>query len=67
MFFFVEKIPGSKNCFYIKKFFAQELKAIEKHELDMISLGNTYIMKSHKGEIEIEKDDFVRDREKGER
>ena len=25
----------------------------------MISLGNTYIMKSHKGEIEIEKNDFI--------
>ena len=43
----------------------QELEAIEKHELDMISLGNTYIMKSHKGEIEIDKDDFIKDKEKG--
>merc|ERR1711915_952855 len=33
------------------------------HELDMISLGNTYIMKSHKGEIEIDKEQYIRDRE----
>lgn len=31
----------------------------------MIALGNQYIMKSHKGEIEIDKDDFIRDKEKG--
>ena len=43
----------------------QELEAIQKHELDMISLGNTYIMKSHKGEIQIDKDDFIRDKETG--
>lgn len=43
----------------------QELQAIEKYELDMIALGNQYIMKSHKGEIEIDKDEFIRDKEKG--
>ncbi|XP_068211222.1 death-inducer obliterator 1-like isoform X2 [Palaemon carinicauda] len=42
----------------------KELQAIEKHELDMISLGNQYIMKSHKGEIEIDKDEFIKDKEK---
>ncbi|XP_066983453.1 death-inducer obliterator 1 isoform X3 [Macrobrachium rosenbergii] len=42
----------------------KELQAIEKYELDMISLGNQYIMKSHKGEIEIDKDEFIKDKEK---
>ncbi|XP_018025449.1 PHD finger protein 3 isoform X2 [Hyalella azteca] len=42
----------------------KELEAIQKHELDRLALGNTYIMKSHKGEIEIDKDDFIKDREK---
>ncbi|KAK7062950.1 Death-inducer obliterator 1 [Halocaridina rubra] len=42
----------------------KELQAIEKYELDMIKLGNQYIMKSHKGEIEIDKDDFIKDKEK---
>ena len=31
----------------------------------MISLGNQYIMKSHKGEIEIDKDDFIKSKERG--
>lgn len=44
----------------------QELQAIEKHELEMIALGNQYIMKSHKGEIEIDKDEFIKEKEKGE-
>ena len=41
------------------------MQAIEKHELEMIALGNQYIMKSHKGEIEIDKDDFIKEKEKG--
>ena len=41
------------------------MEAIQKHELDMISLGNQYIMKSHKGEIEIDKDDFIKSKERG--
>lgn len=32
----------------------------------MIALGNQYIMKSHKGEIEIDKDEFIKEKEKGE-
>ena len=28
----------------------KELDAIKANELDLISLGNTYVMKSHKGE-----------------
>ncbi|MPC89070.1 PHD finger protein 3 [Portunus trituberculatus] len=30
----------------------------------MIALGNQYIMKSHKGEIEIDKDEFIKEKEK---
>ena len=28
----------------------KDIEAIKSHELDMIALGNTYVMKSHKGE-----------------
>ena len=28
----------------------KDIEAIELHELDMLALGNTYVMKSHKGE-----------------
>ena len=28
----------------------KDLEAIKCHELDMIALGNTFVMKSHKGE-----------------
>ena len=31
------------------------LQAIKSHELDLLALGNTYVMKSHKGEQVIEK------------
>ncbi|RXG71362.1 PHD finger protein 3 [Armadillidium vulgare] len=36
----------------------KELEAIQKHELERIALGNQYIMKSHKGEIVIDKEDL---------
>lgn len=29
---------------------AKDIEAIKTHELDMIALGNTFVMKSHKGE-----------------
>ena len=38
---------------------AKDIEAIKTHELDMIALGNTFVMKSHKGEQVIEKDDPV--------
>ena len=28
----------------------KDIEAIKLHELDMLALGNTYVMKSHKGE-----------------
>lgn len=58
-------VPSFENINYILYIF-QELQAIEKHELEMIALGNQYIMKSHKGEIEIDKDEFIKEKEKGE-
>eukprot|EP00092_Neocalanus_flemingeri_P057326 GFUD01068113.1.p1 GENE.GFUD01068113.1~~GFUD01068113.1.p1 ORF type:complete len:1909 (-),score=640.60 GFUD01068113.1:4-5181(-) len=33
----------------------KDIEAIKLHELDMLALGNTYVMKSHKGEQVIEK------------
>ena len=38
---------------------AKDIEAIKTHELDMIALGNTFVMKSHKGEQVIEKNDPV--------
>ncbi|KAF0295041.1 PHD finger protein 3 [Amphibalanus amphitrite] len=35
----------------------KELEAIEKHELDMLALGNKFLIKTHKGEQIIEEDD----------
>ena len=37
----------------------KDIEAIKTHELDMLALGNTFVMKSHKGEQVIEKDDPV--------
>jgi len=37
----------------------KDIEAIKLHELDMLALGNTYVMKSHKGEQVIEKSDTV--------
>ena len=34
---------------------AMDIEAIKTHELDMLALGNTFVMKSHKGEQVIEK------------
>ena len=34
---------------------AKDIEAIKTHELDMLALGNTFVMKSHKGEQVIEK------------
>ena len=28
----------------------KDIEAIKSHELDMLALGNTFVMKSHKGE-----------------
>ena len=33
------------------------MEAIEKHELDMLALGNKFVIKTHKGEQIIEEDD----------
>ena len=38
---------------------AKDIEAIKTHELDMLALGNTFVMKSHKGEQVIEKTDPV--------
>ena len=35
----------------------KDIEAIKSHELDMLALGNTFVMKSHKGEQVIEKSD----------
>merc|ERR1719250_251849 len=37
----------------------KDIEAIKLHELDMLALGNTYVMKSHKGEQVIEKSDLA--------
>jgi len=37
----------------------KDIEAIKLHELDMLALGNTYVMKSHKGEQVIEKSDVA--------
>ena len=37
----------------------KDIEAIKSHELDMIALGNTYVMKSHKGEQVIEKSEVA--------
>lgn len=42
------------------RFAPQELEAIEKHEMDMLSLGNKFVMKTHKGEQVIENDDDLK-------
>ena len=34
-------------------------QAIKSYELDLLSMGNTYVMKSHKGEQVIEKVDII--------
>lgn len=35
----------------------KDIEAIKSHELDLLALGNVYVMKSHKGEQVIEKED----------
>ena len=37
----------------------KDIEAIKLHELDMLALGNTYVMKSHKGEQVIEKSELT--------
>ena len=37
---------------------AKDIEAIKTHELDMLALGNTFVMKSHKGEQVIEKSEI---------
>ncbi|XP_069159094.1 PHD finger protein 3 isoform X1 [Procambarus clarkii] len=59
-----EELASKELCEWREREEKKELQAIEKYELDMIALGNQYIMKSHKGEIEIDKDEFIKDKEK---
>ena len=42
----------------------KDIEAIKLHELDMLALGNTYVMKSHKGEqvnIRISQDKIIQE------
>ena len=49
---------ASKELQQWRKVAAQkDIEAIKSHELEMIALGNTFVMKSHKGEQVIEKSD----------